>query len=230
MLHIDDLTLRLGSQRLFEHLDLTIAPGEVLTLMGASGSGKSSLLNWLIGALDPAFSASGALWLNGQRRDTLPTELRRIGILFQDDLLFAHMSVGQNLAFALPATLRGAARRARIAQVLADVGLAGFAERDPATLSGGQRARVSLMRALLAQPDALLLDEPFSKLDAVLRGQFRAWVFDHLQRQGIPTLLVTHDPQDAPTGGTVLDICTWQKMLPGDKRCEERDFGSPQAH
>jgi len=214
MLHIENLTVQRGSQVLFQNLDLRIAPGEVLTLMGASGSGKSTLLNWLIGALDPVFSASGALWLKGQRRDALPTELRRIGILFQDDLLFAHMSVGQNLAFALPAEVRGAARRTRIEQVLADVGLSGFAERDPATLSGGQRARISLMRALLAQPDALLLDEPFSKLDAVLRGQFRAWVFAHLQRTGIPTLLVTHDPQDAPAGGKVIDICTWQNTSP----------------
>lgn len=210
MLHIDHVTVHRGAQNLFENLDLHIAPGEVLTLMGASGSGKSTLLNWLIGALDPGFTASGALWLKGQRRDGLPTELRRIGILFQDDLLFAHMSVGQNLAFALPADVRGSTRSARIAQVLADVGLAGFSDRDPATLSGGQRARISLMRALLAQPDALLLDEPFSKLDAVLRGQFRAWVFDHLQRAGIPTLLVTHDPQDAPAGGKVIDIGTWQ--------------------
>jgi putative thiamine transport system ATP-binding protein len=211
MLHIENLTLRRAGQPLFEKLDLRIAPGEVLTLMGASGSGKSTVLNWMIGALDPVFSASGALWLNGQRVDGTPTERRRIGILFQDDLLFANMSVGQNLAFALPASIKGVARRERISQVLTDVGLAGFAERDPATLSGGQRARISLMRALLAQPHALLLDEPFSKLDVVLRGQFRAWVFAHLQRVGIATLLVTHDPQDAPADGRVLDICNWQK-------------------
>ena len=211
MLQIENLTLRRAAQPLFENLELRIAPGEVLTLMGASGSGKSTVLNWMIGALDPVFSASGSLWLNGQRVEGLPTELRRIGILFQDDLLFANMSVGQNLAFALPANIRGAARRERIAQVLADVGLAGFAERDPATLSGGQRARISLMRALLAQPQALLLDEPFSKLDVMLREQFRAWVFEHLQRAGIATLLVTHDPQDAPAGGRVLNVSSWQK-------------------
>ncbi|MBU4518267.1 MAG: ATP-binding cassette domain-containing protein, partial [Gammaproteobacteria bacterium] len=149
--------------------------------------------------------------LDGQRRAQLPGEARGVGILFQDDLLFPHLSVGQNLAFALPAALKGAAaRRARVEQTLREIGLDGFHDRDPATLSGGQRARVSLMRALLAEPDALLLDEPFSRLDAELRAQFRSFVFEQIARQRIPTLLVTHDPDDVPPGGRVLDIHHWQ--------------------
>ncbi len=210
-LEIRKLNVSRDSQVLIGGLDLSVAPGEVFTLMGASGSGKSTLLNWIIGALDPVFEVRGELWLNGVRRDRLPIEARRIGILFQDDLLFPHLSVGQNLAFALPASVSGkAARHALVERALADVGLAGFYERDPATLSGGQKARVSVLRALLAEPEALLLDEPFSKLDAVLRGQFRAFVFERIGQLGIPTLLVTHDPADIPPGGTVVEISAWQ--------------------
>lgn len=192
-------------------LSLAVDQGEVVTLTGVSGSGKSTLLNWMIGDLDPSFSATGELWLNDVRCDILPIEARHIGLLFQDDLLFPHLSVGQNLAFALPAKIRDAkARRQRVEQTLSSIGLGDFHDRDPTTLSGGQRARVSLMRTLLAQPHALLLDEPFSKLDAVLRTQFRAFVFEQIERQNIPTLLVTHDPADVPPGGRVIEISDWR--------------------
>lgn len=207
MLNITHLTLTRGATLLLADFNLTVKPGEIVTVSGASGSGKSTLLNWMIGDLDPAFNASGELWLNGRRLDALPIEQRQLGLLFQDDLLFAHLSVGQNLAFALPGRFVGSReRRQRIEQRLTDMGLEGFYERDPATLSGGQRARVSLMRTLLAEPQALLLDEPFSKLDAALRSQFRAYVFEQITRQRIPTLLVTHDPADVPPGGRVIDI------------------------
>ena len=210
-LEITNLNVSKAGQALISELNLSVAPGEVFTLMGASGSGKSTLLNWIVGALDPVFWVQGELWLNGVRRDTLPIEARRIGILFQDDLLFPHLSVGQNLAFALPARIQGRAERRRVIEsVLADVGLSGFHDRDPGTLSGGQKATISVLRALLAEPEALLLDEPFSKLDAVLRGQFRAFVYDRISQLGIPTLLVTHDPADIPPEGIVVEISEWQ--------------------
>jgi len=198
-LRISDLSLWAAQKPLLHRFSLQVAPGEVLTLMGQSGSGKSTLLGWMVGDVPAAVRAQGELWLGGRRIDTLPTEQRRVGILFQDDVLFAHLSVGQNLAFALPASVGGKAqRRARVEDALASVGLGGFHDRDPATLSGGQRARASLMRALLAEPLALLLDEPFARLDMALRVPFRELVFRHVAERGIPTLLVTHDPADVP--------------------------------
>lgn len=184
-------------------LDATVPPGEVLTLMGPSGSGKSTALAAMIGTLAPPFRQAGRIWLAGKDITALPTHARRIGLMFQDDLLFPHLSVGGNLAFALPPTVRHRAQT--VAQALKDAGLPGFADRDPASLSGGQRARVALMRTLLAEPRALLLDEPFSRLDAGLRTQVRAFVFDQARARGLPVVLVTHDVEDArAAGGRVL--------------------------
>lgn len=186
-------------------LNLTVAPGEVVTIMGPSGSGKSTALAAILGTLAPAFRAGGRVVLDGRDLTGLPPRARRIGMMFQDDVLFPHLSVAGNLGFGLPFGLRGAARRARIASALAEAGLEGFADRDPATLSGGQRARVALMRTLLAEPAALLLDEPFSRLDADLRGQIRGFVLDRIRQTGLPAILVTHDAEDArAAGGPVL--------------------------
>ena len=210
-LEIRNLAIRKDEQALISGFSLKIPAGEVFTLMGASGSGKSTLLNWVIGALDPVFSVRGELWLNAARRDQVPIEARRIGILFQDDLLFPHLSVGQNLAFALPQRINGrSTRRELIERTLSDVGLVGFFDRDPATLSGGQKARISTLRALLAEPEALLLDEPFSRLDAVLREEFRTFVFARINQLNIPALLVTHDPADMPANGAFVEISEWR--------------------
>jgi len=209
-LELHAVALGLGGQGLIGRFDLAVAAGEVVTLMGPSGCGKSSLLGFVCGTLDPAFAAEGRVLLNGRDITSRPPERRRIGILFQDDLLFPHLSVADNLAFGLPPGRgRRKARRAHIEQVLDEADMSGFADRDPATLSGGQRARIALLRTLLAEPRALLLDEPFSKLDARLRGRFRHFVFEHARRNALPTLLVTHDSADAAaTGGPVFEIGT----------------------
>ena len=197
-LQLKGVSLRLHGRLLIAPLTFTVAPGEVVTLMGESGCGKSSLLAWLCGTLPSAFTAAGQAIIGEDDLTRLPPEARRLGILFQDDLLFPHLSVGQNLAFALPHHVCSRAERAeRIAAGLAEAGLTGYGERDPATLSGGQRARVAVMRVLLSEPRALLLDEPFSKLDVATRQRFREFVFGHLRERCLPTVLVTHDPVDA---------------------------------
>jgi putative thiamine transport system ATP-binding protein len=201
-LELRGVGLRANGRVLIAPLDLTVDPGQIATVMGPSGCGKSSLLAYICGTLDPGLQASGRVFLDGEDMTALPPEQRRIGILFQDDLLFPHLSVAENLAFGLPPEVRdGRARQERIGAALAEAGLDDFGGRDPATLSGGQRARVALLRTLLAQPRALLLDEPFAKLDVSLRTRFRQFVFDHVRSNRLPTLLVTHDPADAPPGG-----------------------------
>lgn len=185
-------------QPLFSELSLSVPAGAVVTVMGRSGVGKSTLLDMVGGHLPHGFSATGRVTLNGRDVTALPAEARRIGILFQDALMFPHLSVGDNLAFGLARRVRGrAARRAAVEAALDQAGLGGLHDRDPATLSGGQRARAALMRAMLAEPLALLLDEPFSKLDAGLRAEIRGFVFDHGRTRGIPVLMVTHDEGDA---------------------------------
>ena len=201
------VTVALDGTDLIAGLDLTVPPGGIVTVMGPSGSGKSTLLAWLCGSVDPAFGIAGRATLDGQDITRLPPEARRVGILFQDDLLFPHLSVGENLAFGIPPSVARAERQERIAAALEEAELPGFADRDPATLSGGQRARIALMRTLLATPKALLLDEPFSRLDAALRDRIRCFVFGHAPERGLPVLLVTHDPDDAAAArGPVIQL------------------------
>lgn len=206
-LFLDTVSIALNGRVLLA-LTHHVAPGEVLTVMGPSGSGKSTLLAFIGGFLDPAFQASGRVFSGGIDLTSLPAEERHAGILFQDPLLFPHMSVAGNLVFAIPPDVKGkAARLARADTALAGVGLKGMGNRDPDTLSGGQKARVALARVLLSSPRALLLDEPFSKLDQDLRRQMRELVFARARDAGLPVILVTHDEADAEAAlGPVIRI------------------------
>jgi len=180
---------------LVQDLAIALPQGAIHTVMGPSGSGKSSLLAALCSTLEPGMQFQGTIYLRGVRVDHLPTQSRRIGLLLQDDLLFPHMTVRENLLFAVPKGPQPQ-REAQVQQALSEVELSSFAQADPATLSGGQRARAALARALLAQPQALLLDEPFAKLDSALRQRMRTLVFAAVARRGIAAILVTHDAAD----------------------------------
>lgn len=200
-----DLSLALHGRPLVPPFSAEVGPGQVLVLMGPSGCGKSSLLAWMAGLLEPPLAARGTLCLQGEDITHWPTERRRIGLLFQDDLLYPHLSVLENLLFARPAGRR-AERVAACEAALAQAGLEGFGPRLPHTLSGGQRSRVSLLRALLAEPRALLLDEPFGKLDVPRREAMRQFVFEALRARGVPAVLVTHDQADVPPGAQVVEL------------------------
>lgn len=203
-LTVDSLSLQLpDGSRLCQDLCFDIKPGKVLVLMGPSGCGKSTILNWLTGTLDKRIRAQGEIYLGDTRLTNLPVEHRRLGLMLQQDYLFPHMTVGQNLKFGL----RGGSktdRNTRVEKSLNDAGLSGMSDRDPATLSGGQRARVSLLRSLLSDPCALLLDEPFARLDVTLRQQIRDFTWQAAAT--LPTLLVTHDNADVPPHADILEL------------------------
>jgi putative thiamine transport system ATP-binding protein len=207
VLSLRDVTLTVAGRLLLGPLSLDISAGLPTTLMGPSGSGKSSLLAWLTGSLSPDFTVTGQAFLGKTRIDRLAPEKRRLGILFQDDLLFPHLSVAENLAFGLKEGLARSERQERVAFALLEAELPGLGGRDPLSLSGGQRARVALLRCLLSEPEALLLDEPFAKLDAPLRVRFRTLVLAKAAERGLPVLLVSHDPADAhAAGGPIVDL------------------------
>lgn len=207
-LKVKDLTIQLPDGTvLCESLSFAIEPGSVLALMGPSGSGKSTILSWITGTLDPHIRARGEAWLGKQNIDSLPVERRCLGLVLQQDYLFPHMSVAQNLKFGLREGTRKE-RRERVQASLDSAGMSGMGNRNPQTLSGGQRARVSLLRTLLSNPHALLLDEPFSRLDATLRTAIREFTWE--SASALPTLLVTHDLDDVPAHADTLSLFVQQ--------------------
>jgi len=204
-LQLENLTVMRDKSALLS-LNETIKGGEVLTIMGPSGSGKSTLLNWLTGMLPKGFQAEGNVHLNGRDITQVASYQRHIGLLYQDALLFPHLSVADNIAFAMPKGDKKA-RALKISFALAEVGLAGLDNRQPDSLSGGQQARVALLRVLLSEPKAILLDEPFSKLDSQLRQETRELVFEQIRQHKLPAIMVTHDESDAiAANGKVIHL------------------------
>lgn len=208
MLSLENIVIYRDKKPLLQ-LSAEVAKGEVLTVMGPSGAGKSTLLQAIAGQLKAPFSIAGQIKINGVVINDIDAHLRKVGIMFQDALLFEHMTVGENIAFAMPADRQNnkQMKRDAINELLAAVDLDGIADRAVNTLSGGQQARVSLIRTLASQPEVVLLDEPFSKLDVALRGQIRSWTFSQLKARKIPAVLVTHDKDDAlAAGGDIIEL------------------------
>lgn len=193
-LRVEGLRVVFGERSVLDGLDLTVAPGERVAVLGPSGCGKSTLLRTIAGLQVPV---NGLVLLDDEDVTDRPAEHRGIGLLFQRPVLYPHRDVAGNLALGLPRGLKRDERRLRIASALVEVGLQGFEARDVTTLSGGEGQRVALARALLAEPRALLLDEPFSALDGTLRRRLVETTAAVLQERGLPAVHVTHDPDEA---------------------------------
>ena len=195
MLELKQISLCYGQQPALQALSLAVTAGETLALLGPSGCGKTTLLKVIAGLLSPD---SGQVICDGEDITGQPSERRRFAMMFQDFALFSHLNVLENVMFGLierHIPRREAAAQAQ--QALAQVGLADYAGRRVQALSGGEQQRVALARALVIQPRLLLLDEPFSSLDAALRGRLQREFGDLLRGQRITTILVTHDRHEA---------------------------------
>jgi iron(III) transport system ATP-binding protein len=189
------LSKRFGRVTAVESLDLDVMPGELLALLGPSGCGKTTALRLVAGFERPDAGRIELAGVEVAGARFVPPERRRVGVVFQDFALFPHLTVAANLGYGIPRDR--ARRRARVAEMLALIGLADAADRYPQELSGGQQQRVALGRALAPEPALVLLDEPFSNLDAALRVRMRAEVRGILEAAGATAVFVTHDQEEA---------------------------------
>ncbi len=197
LLSIKNLAVKFGEQEILHDLNLEVEQNELLAILGSSGAGKSTLLRLIAGFETPA---AGEIWLNGMQVSAvdslLAPEYRGIGIVPQDAALFPHLSVAGNIEFGLLG-MDKTQKKARVAELLKLIRMEDFADRKPDQLSGGQAQRVALARALAKKPALVLLDEPFSALDAELRDALRAEVKAVLKAEGATAILVTHDQEEA---------------------------------
>jgi len=203
LVHLEHVTKRFGADRppATDGLSFTVESGRILALLGPSGCGKTTTLRLIAGFETPdqgRIAIAGRTVADADRGIHVEPEARGVGVVFQDYALFPHLTIGQNVGFGLERTSRSE-RRARVAQVLDLVGLTDFAERYPHELSGGQQQRVAVARALAPAPTLILLDEPFSNLDADLRAQMRDEVEKILRATGTTAIFVTHDQEEAFT-------------------------------
>ena len=197
VLRIGAVSKRFGSITVLKDCSLNIAEGEIVTLLGASGCGKTTLLRCIAGFWE---AEAGKIEIDGHDVGGLPVNRRPVGVVFQSYALFPHLTVARNVGYGL--RMRGTPRSeidARVREVLETVSLADFADRYPAQLSGGQQQRVAVARVLILQPRVLLLDEPFSALDAKLRGTMQVELRQLIKRLGLTAIFVTHDQEEALT-------------------------------
>lgn len=228
MITLSNLTVSYGALTAVDRVSLTVDAGEILALLGPSGCGKSSLLRGIVG-LEPS---EGQIIVGGVSLTRVPVHERRIGMVFQDAHLFPHKSVAGNIAYGLKG-LSGAKIAERVDEVLALVGLDGMGQRSVTTLSGGQTQRVALARSLAPKPSLLLLDEPLSALDRVLRERLSQDLREILTAAGATAIYVTHDHDEAFTvadrvgimdRGTILQVGTPEELIHDPAVPEVSDF------
>jgi putative thiamine transport system ATP-binding protein len=199
LLELRNISLKWFSSKekpFIKDLNIKVNNGKILTIFGSSGIGKSSLINVIAGVYESNLLFTGDIVLNNKKiTNTLP-EKRKIGLLLQDGVLFPHLSVEQNLIFGIKKSLTNKEKYLLINEHLIKANMEGFENRYPNTLSGGQKSRVACLRAILSEPDALLLDEPFSSIDPEQRNSFRLFVANQVREKKIPCILVTHDESD----------------------------------
>ncbi|HEX2576227.1 MAG TPA: ABC transporter ATP-binding protein [Aquihabitans sp.] len=205
-LQVEHATKRFGATVAVDDVSFDLADGELLVVVGPSGCGKSTLLRSVAGleALDEGVIRIGGEVVDDGRRRVDP-ERRSVGLVFQDHALFPHLTVADNVAFGMR-DVRGAERRRAVAELLELLGLGGMGDRYPHEVSGGERQRVSLARAIAPRPALLLLDEPFASLDPTRRAQVRADVVRLLRQAGTPAILVTHDQAEALAVGDRIAV------------------------
>ena len=193
LLQLHHLHVQLGGAAIVKDLCLSVGPGEFIAILGPSGCGKTTTLRAICGLELPS---SGTIEYEGQDITQVPTHRRNIGYLFQEGALFPHLTVGQNICFGIR-NLSAEKQRNRLEELLHLVQLTGLDSRTTTELSGGQRQRVALARALARQPKLILLDEPFSSLDATLKDALRTDLFAILKQTDTAAIMVTHDKDDA---------------------------------
>ena len=199
MLELINISLKWNSPKVksfIKNLNLKIKNGNILCVFGKSGVGKSSLISVIAGITEENLLFEGKIVLNGKILNDIPTEKRKIGLLLQDGALFPHLTVEQNIYFGMNKKLKSKEKLILIDENLKKANMENFQSRYPHTLSGGQKSRIACLRAILSEPELLLLDEPFSSLDPEHRNSFRNFVYSKVIESNIPCLLVTHDEND----------------------------------
>jgi sulfate/thiosulfate transport system ATP-binding protein len=194
-IRVANVSKHFGDFRAVDDVSVDVETGSLVALLGPSGSGKSTLLRLIAGLED---TDSGRIWITGEEATERSVQDRQVGFVFQHFALFKHRTVRQNVAFGLELRKwKKEAIRRRVDELLELVQLQGYGGRYPSQLSGGQRQRVALARALAVQPRVLLLDEPFSALDAKVRKELRAWLRNLHSEMHVTTVIVTHDQEEA---------------------------------